>query len=121
MIINTNLINTAGTLTHRGLYDTEKKLFLFENGWGELEEYIKIDTVPPNAKVVKWDGEAWEIVEEHLIEPIPPQKPTEIELLQQKVAEQEKIIKVLLGTDDKTLMLDKAIETRKQIDASTTF
>ena len=85
MIINTNLIDTEGTLVYRGLYDTETDLFLFESGWNELVEYRRIDTVPPNTKIVKWDGEQWIVVEENEeIEP-EPAEPTEVEKLKEQV------------------------------------
>jgi hypothetical protein len=73
-----------------GIYEDVYLANLEENSCYNGEEWIEIDfdyveVKPPHAKVVRWDGSKWIVIEEYPIEPIEPQPPTVEERL--KMAE----------------------------------
>jgi len=69
-----------------GIYEDVYLANLEENNYYNGEEWIEIDfdyveVKPPHAKVVRWDGSKWIVIEEYPIEPIEPQPPTPEERL----------------------------------------
>ena len=69
-----------------GIYEDVYLANLEENNYYNGEEWSEIDfsyveAKPPHAKVVRWDGSKWIVIEEYPIEPIEPQPPTPEERL----------------------------------------
>lgn len=84
------MIKEIYKINSKGIYEDVYLANLEENSCYNGEEWIEIDfdyveVKPPHAKVVRWDGSKWIVIEEYPIEPIEPQPPTVEERL--KMAE----------------------------------
>lgn len=77
-------INSDGIYEDVYLANLEENTYYNGEKWLEIDfDYVEVK--PPHAKVVRWDGSKWIVIEEYPIEPIEPQPPTMEERL--KMAE----------------------------------
>jgi hypothetical protein len=80
MIKDVYKINTEKIYEDMYKINTENNTYYNGSEWLEIDfEYV--EAKPPHAKVVRWDGSKWIVIEEYPIEPIEPQPPTPEERL----------------------------------------
>jgi len=94
------MIKEIYKINSKGIYEDVYLANLEENSCYNGEEWIEIDfdyveVKPPHAKVVKWDGSKWIVIEEYPTEPqqpLPPSMEERLEAAEQTILELMEII-----------------------------
>ena len=73
-------IDTSGIYEDVYLANLEENNYYNGEEWSEID-FSYVEAKPPHAKVARWDGSKWIVIEEYPIEPIEPQPPTPEERL----------------------------------------
>ena len=81
------MIKEIYKINSKGIYEDVYLANLEENSCYNGEEWIEIDfdyveVKPPHAKVARWDGSKWIVIEEYPNEEAEPRQPTTLERLE---------------------------------------
>lgn len=90
------LLNENGIYKDTVLINTDDNTYYDGEKWSELT-FNYVEVVPPAAKIVKWDGEKWSVIEEYPKQDSTMPKPSEQEKLNAQLLKQNAELRAALG------------------------